>query len=194
MNIDTTAPTPREQASLLINDYARLKATVEAATADTRAQIAALTAALNQAAAPYLMQLEQIELQAKTLALAHRPEIFGEDRSSLTENGFTLAVRPTEAVTCEDEENALHALMVASVKGRNTAERLAASACVRLNPQLNKTYILEQYDRAPDWFAHYGIAVVDKVSASLKPAPKPRAAKAKAKLKTADAPVESEAA
>jgi hypothetical protein len=188
MNIDpNTDPPPRERASQLVNDYARLAATLEAATSQIRAEITALTAALNKAAAPHVHELELIEAEAKQLALDHGAEIFGEGKCSLTENGMCLATRCTDVVQIEDEDAALQALMRESVKGATDAERIAASACVRLNPQINKQYILSQYDSAPEWFALWGITLVERVSASLKPAPKPRAKKA-SKLKTEGEP------
>lgn len=192
MNTPQSNPTIREQASALVNDYARKSAALDAATADIRSQITALTAALNKAAAPHLEELDRIERTAKALALEFGEEIFGEKRS-LTENGFCLAIRPSDVVQCEDEEAVLVALMRDSLKGLTDADKIAASACVRLNPTLNKQYILSQFDAAPAWFAQYGISITERISASLKPAPKPRAKKA-TKLKTAEQPVEQEAA
>ena len=192
MNTTPHNPTIREQASALVNNYARKSAALEAATADTRAQIAALTAALNKASAPYVEELENIELTAKAFALEYGEEIFG-DKRSLTENGFCLAIRPSDVVQCEDEETVLVALMRDSLKGPTDADKIAASACVRLAPTLNKQYILSQYDAAPAWFAQYGISITERISASLKPAPKPRAKKA-TKLKTAEQPAQEQEA
>jgi hypothetical protein len=56
---------------------------------------------------------------------------------------------------------------------------MACNACLRVSISLDREYITRHYDEAPAWFAQYGISIVDKQSASLKPAPKPRAAKAK---------------
>lgn len=181
--MNTTPPlSPREQASLFVNDYARKSAALEAATADTRAEITALTAALNQASAPYLLELEKIEAAAKAHALEHGEAIFG-DKRSLIENGFCLSTRLTDVVQCEDEEATLIALMRDSIKGATDADRIAASACVRLAPTLHKQYIASQFDTSPDWFSQYGISITERISASLKPAPKPRTKKA-SKLKS----------
>lgn len=194
IDIIDISPSPREQASRLINDYARLKATLEAATAETRAQIAALTAALNQASAPHLLELDRIEHQAKTLALEHGAEIFGEDKRSLSENGFTLALKEAASVQVEDEEAAIRMLRKDALRGGSDDTAMACKACLREKVELDREYITRHYDEAPSWFEQYGITVVDKLSASLKPAPKPRASKAKTKLKTAETPMESEAA
>lgn len=184
---------PKTRASQLINAFAQKSALLEAATAPTRAEITALTAALNEAALPHKMALEALEAEANALALEHGAAIFGEDKRSLTENGFTLAVRETEAVACEDEESTLHMLMkdaARCVPGSDSA--MALNACMRVTRGLNKEYVLDHYSEAPEWFAAYGLSVVDKSSASLKPAPKPRAPKAAKKLKTPAVAVEEE--
>lgn len=184
--------TAREHASHLINAYAHKAAILEAATGETKAQIAALTAALNKAATPHLAELDAIADEAKKLALEFGPEIFGE-RHTLIENGYCLGTRTADVVTCDDEAATITALMRESAKGATEADRLAASACLRLDPQLNKQYVLSQFDSAPEWFALYGIGIAERVIASLKPAPKPRTKKA-SKLKAAEQAEESEAA
>lgn len=191
MTATSSILTPREQASQLVNTYATKSAALIAATADVRAELAALTASLNKIESPFKLELEQISDQAKALALEHGKDIFGE-RSSLTENGYVLGIRPTDVVQCEDEDATLAALMREAVKGTTDADKIAASACVRLNPELNKQYILSQFDAAPEWFALFGISVTERLSASLKQAPKPRARKA-VKLKPSE-PAQQEAA
>jgi hypothetical protein len=194
LNIELMKPklSPREQASLLVNDYATKSAALEAATADTRAQITALTAALNQAAAPHIKMLEDIEAAAKALALEHGEEIFG-DKRSLTENGFCLALRESAAVQVEDEDSAIRMLRKDAVAGYGSAVEMACHACLRTTTVLDRDYITRHYDESPHWFQQYGITIVDKLSASLKAAPKPRTKKA-TQLKTAQVPVEQEAA
>lgn len=185
-------PTPREKASQLVNDYARKQAALKAATAGTQAEITALTAALNQASAPYLLELEKIEAEAKALALENGEEIFVGMRS-LTENGFTLALRETAAVQVDDEDAAILMLKRDSTmamlnhpdEAAHKAVEIACNACLRTTTILDREYIARHYDEAPEWFQQYGISVVDKLSASLKPAPKPRAKKA-TKIKPAD--------
>lgn len=187
---------PREQATQLLNDYARRKAALDAATSSVRAEITNLTAALNTAAAPHEAELKQLEKQALALALEHGAEIFDEDKRSLQQNGLVLAVRESAAVEVEDEPQAIRSLQrdAQGVRGSDTA--MACNACLRVSVELDREYILRHFDDSPEWFAQYGIAVVDKKSASLKPAPKLRAAKSKTvkNLKTAEEPVESEAA
>lgn len=191
--LPTVSTDPRTEASRLVNLYAAKSATLNAATADVRAELAALISSLNKIEAPHKAELEAIEAEAKKLALEHGDAIFG-DKKSLTENGYCLAIRPTDVVQCEDEAATLAALMRESVKGATDSDKIAASACVRLNPELNKQYILSQFDAAPAWFALFGISITERLSASLKQAPKPRARKATAtKLKTTE-PAEQEAA
>lgn len=185
-------PSPREQASQLINTYAALKAQLEAATAQTRAEIATLTAALNKAAAPHELQLKELEEQAKQLALTHGLEIFGEDKRSLTENGYTLALKHSAAVEVDDEAAAIRMLQrdakdAELMRDWKVELAMACNACLRVSIQLDREYITRHYDEAPNWFEQYGLRVVDKQSASLKPAPKPRASKAKAQTKAAAA-------
>jgi len=184
-------PSAREKASQLVNDYARKQAALKAATAETQAKITALTAALNQASAPYLLELERIEAEAKALALENGEEIFVGMRS-FTENGFTLALRETAAVQVDDEDAAILMLKRDSNAAHKEVE-IACNACLRTTTILDREYIARHYDEAPEWFQQYGISVVDKLSASLKPAPKPRAKKA-TKIKPADEPEQKAAA
>lgn len=186
--------TPRQQALDLIASYATHKAALDAASAPTLAQIASLQAALATATCEAKARLEDLEDQAKTLALQHGPEIFGPEKSSLAECGFILAVRPSESVKVEDEDASLRALQRdAESPAAPLATKLAAQACLRVKRELNKSYILENHQHAPEWFAQYGITVEERQSASLKPAPKPRQAKAKTKPKDRQDP-EAEAA
>lgn len=204
--MNTTPPTlpARELASQLINDYARKSASLEAATAETRAQITALTAALNKAAAPYLKELEDIEASAKALALECGDEIFG-DKRSLTENGYKLALTATDEVEIDGGEEAacsrIRRALAAVGNGdddnsRNT--RLALNACLNVTTKINRTYVKDQFDDSPAWFEAHGLRLVAKDSASLKKAPPPRVAKAKQKktpkLQTTEQAEEQEAA
>lgn len=187
---------PKHRACEIVNEYARIKAALEAATANTRAEIINLTAALNAAAKPHEAKLEALEKEAKQLALDHGEAIFGDDKRSLTENGFTLGVRETAAVEVEDEQAAIRMLCKDAASALSEAHELACRACMRVQRDLDREYILRHYDESPVWFHQYGIKVVDKKSASLKPAPKPRTPKAKQikKLNAAEEPMESEAA
>lgn len=176
----TTPSTPHQQALDILASYATTKASLEAAAAPTLAQIAALQAALTLATAETKARLTSLEEQAKQLALDHGPEIFGEDKSSLIECGLMLAVRPTQAVQIEDEDSTILMLKRAA-ESTDLNSAMACKACLRITTELDKQYILRAYDQAPLWFAQFGITVVDKLSASLKPAPKPRQSKPKTK-------------
>jgi hypothetical protein len=204
--MNTTPPviTPREQASLLVNAYASKSALLEAATADTRAQITALTAALNKAAASHLLELDQIEAQAKALALEHGEEIFG-DKRSLIENGYKLALTATDEVEIDGGEEAACQRIKRAFAELGSADdaatrcaRLALNACLIVTTKINRTYVRDQYDAAPEWFEDLGLRLIDKDSASLKKAPPPRVAKPAAtkttKRKAAAPPLEQEAA
>jgi len=177
--------TPRQYALELLTDYATTKASLEAAAGPTLAQIAALQASLALATEEHKTRLESLEEKAKALALEHGAEIFGSDKHSLTECGHILAVRPSQAVQVDNEEAAILMLKRdANMGDLNTA--MACHACMRVTTELDRQYILRSYEQSPEWFGQYGIQVVDKLSASLKPAPKPRASKPKTKTKPAD--------
>lgn len=191
----THAPalTPRELASKHVNDYATKSAALEAATAETRAEIVSLTAALNKASAPYLLELAAIEEEAKALALKHGPEIFG-DKRSLIENGYKLALTATDEVEIDGGEEAAcqrikraYASYVGKDDDASHFARLALNACLIVTHKINRTYVRDQFDTSPEWFEQLGLRLVDKDSASLKKAPPPRAAKASKKKKSAEA-------
>lgn len=190
----TTPPTPHQQALDLLAQIATTKASLEAASAPTLAQIATLQAALTLATSEPKARLAALEEQAKQLALTHGPEIFGEDKSSLIECGLILAVRPSQAVQIEDEDSTILMLKRAA-ESTDLNSAMACKACLRVTTELDKQYILRAYDESPRWFAQFGITVVDKLSASLKPAPKPRQSKSKAKTKArTDSEPDAEAA
>lgn len=177
-------PPPLQTALALLAEYAATKAALDAATAPHLAEIARINAAITTATADTLARLEQLENQAKQLALDHGPEIFGPDKKSLSAAGYTLAVRDTAAVKVDDEESAIRRLQkIAQDPYAQTETILACKACLRITLELHRPYILQHFDTAPDWFTDFGIFVVEKGSASLKPAPKPRQAKPKTKAK-----------
>ncbi len=199
MNTTPTTPqSPRERASQLVNDFASKTALLTAATADTRAQITTATAALNQASAPYLMELARIEEEAKALALQHGPEIFG-DKRSFTENGYKLGLTVVEEVEMDADEQTVCRIILADLRAvereieeaetagdrvkahQLTYQRLALTSLLNIKYSINKPYVKDNADESADWFECYGIRVDTHDSASLKKAPPPRAAKAKQK-------------
>ncbi|MCF7785591.1 MAG: hypothetical protein K9N47_05680 [Prosthecobacter sp.] len=150
------------------------------------------------------MELANLEQEAKELALAHGPEIFGEKRS-LTENGYKLALTATDEVEIDGgEEAACSRIRRALAKIGNGDDdasrnnRLALNACLNVTTKINRTYVKDQYDGSAAWFEEHGLRVVEKESASLKKAPPPRVAKAKQKkapkLNTTEQAEEQEAA
>lgn len=186
----TTAATqtPKEQAITLLADYAAAQAALKAATAPYEADAARINAAIAKATAAEKTRLEEVEDKLKTLALAHSEEIFGPDRSSITENGFRLLVTPSEAVElADDEESICRRLQRDLSDAKEPHERLALSSLLTIKLAINKRYVLDNFDKAPDWFEHYFIGIEEKRNASVKPAPKPRAARSK-KAKTAEEP------
>ena len=200
MQTPPTPRTPRERASFLINSYASKTAALEAATADTRARITALTAALNQVSAPYLLQLANLEQEAKELALAHGPDIFG-DKRSLVENEYKLGLTAVEEVEMDADEQTVCRIILADLRlvERDIAEaeakgeamkahsftyqRLALTSLLNTKYSINRTYVKDNADQSADWFECYGIRVVKSDSASLKKAPPPRLPKATQKNK-----------
>jgi len=177
---------PKLEASRLINDYALKSAALEAATADIKAELAALTAMLNKASAPHAAELEKIEAEANALALAHGAAIFGKESRSLTQNGFILQVRSSHAVVCEDEASAMRELLHLSRNAKTQEAQIAALACLRTKTELDKDYITKHYDNHREWFNVFGLEVVERETASLKPAPKVKAKKATQKKAQAE--------
>lgn len=187
--MNTDLPPSRSKALQLLADYATTKANLDAASTPTIAKITALQSALSTATAEIKARLERLEEEAKQLALEHGIEVFGPERKSLQENGFILAVRPTAAVEIEDDDFAVRQLQDrANAPDVDQQTKVACLACLRIKVEINKPFILQHYDTSPEWFHEFGISVVDKESASLKPAPKPRAAKAKTKTKARPEP------
>jgi len=171
---------PKLEASRLINDYALKSAALEAATADIKAELAALTAMLNKASAPHAAELEKIEAEAKALALEHGPAIFGNKRS-LIENGYKLSLTATDEVDLggtEDDVCRRIKRALAAALPEDEHERLALNALLNVTVKLNRTYVRNNYDESPAWFEQYGLSLVQKDSASLKKAPPPREKKA----------------
>jgi hypothetical protein len=192
--MNTTPTTPRIEAKTLLNEFAVKQAALKQAVAPHITEIKQREAAINEATAAYKSELEALEARLKKLALEQGEEIFGADSRSLTENGFILQLRTTEAVQCDDEAAAIRELMHLSRTARTQDAQIAALACLRTKTELDKEYISRHFEAHAEWFAVFGISVVEKDSASLreKPPAKPKAAK-KPKAKKA-AKTELEAA
>lgn len=192
MTTETTPTQPKEKAKTLLATYAAKVAVLTEATASYRTQITEIQAALTKATTTHQAELEAMEEELKQLALDHAKEIFGDDTRSLVENGYILQLRSTTAVLCEDEEAAIRDLANLAETAQSEDARLAAQACIRTRRELDREIISKMIISSPDWFAVFGIALVSKDSATVKPrpAPKPKAAKkTKAKGKT-DQPAE----
>lgn len=191
-----TPTTPKEQAITLLADYATAQSAIKAATAEFEDKATQINAAIAKATAAEKARIEEIEVQLKELALKHGAEIFGPDHSSLTESGFRLLVSESEAVELLDEEDNICRRLQRDLQGaKEPHERLALSSVLTIKLAINKRYVLENYDKAPEWFEHYNLGVEEKKNASVKPAPKPRTAKPKASKKTpAEATPDQEAA
>lgn len=195
--MNPTPTSPRLEAKALLNEFAVKQAALKQAVAPHITEIKQREAAINEATAAYKIELETLEARLKKLALEHGEEIFGEDSRSLTENGFILQLRTTEAVQCDDETAAIAELSKAIKDAKTKDAKLAAAACLRVTTELDKTYVLKHYDGFADWFELYGIRVITKDSASLreKPPVKPKPAKVvKAKKSQAAEPELEEAA
>lgn len=177
--MNTTPTTPRLEAKALLNEFAVKQAALKQAVAPHITEIKQREAAINEATAAYKIELETLEARLKKLALEHGEEIFGEDSRSLTENGFILQLRTTEAVQCADEAAAIRELMHLSRTARTQDAQIAALACLRTKTELDKEYIARHFATHSEWFAVFGISVVEKDSASLreKPPTKPKAVK-----------------
>lgn len=193
--MNTTPTTPRLEAKALLNEFAVKQAALKQAVAPHITVIKQREAALNEATAAYKIELETLEARLKKLALEHGEEIFGEDSRSLTENGFILQLRTTEAVQCDDEAAAIRELLHLSRTARKQDSKIAALACLRTKTELDKEYIARHFEAHSEWFAVFGISVIEKDSASLreKPPAKPKAAKKAKAKKTAETELEEAA-
>lgn len=179
------------QAEALLNQYAVKQAALKEAVAPHITEIKTREAAINEATAPFKIELEEIEKQLKELALTHGEDIFGEDSRSLTQNGFILQLRSTEAVQCDDEAAAIRELLHLSRTAKTQDAQIAALACLRTKTELDKEYIARHFDSHSEWFCIFGLSVVTKDSASIreKPPAKPKATKkVKAKKNAAETP------
>jgi hypothetical protein len=170
--------THRQTAKNLLNEYAVKKAALEQAVAPHITEIKQRQAAINEATESHKAELESLEAKLKKLALDHGAEIFGTDSRSLTENGFVLQLRSTEAVQCEDENAAIRELLRLARVAQTQDAQIAALACLRTETKLDKEYIARHFEAHSEWFAVFGISVVEKDSASLreKPPAKPKTA------------------
>jgi hypothetical protein len=177
--MNTTPTSPRLEAKALLNEFAVKQASLKQAVAPHITEIKQREAAINAATASYKIELETLEARLKKLALEHGDEIFDEDSRSLTENGFILQLRTTETVQCDDEAAAIRELMHLSRTAWTQDAQIAALACLRTKTELDKEYIGRHYEAHAEWFAAFGISVVEKDSASLreKPRAKPKAVK-----------------
>ncbi len=210
MNTETTPLTPREQAIHLLSDYATAQADLKAATSPFEAESTRISAAIAKATAKEKASIEAIELELKALALEHGPAIFG-DKRGLVENGWRLGLTDVEEVEIDGDEQTLcrrvlqdlkrveKQIEAAELAGDQAAlrslgfERLALSSLLSVKLAINKTYVKDNADDSADWFDQYGLRIIDRESASVKPAPKPRVPKS-AKTKNHDTQAQQEAA
>jgi hypothetical protein len=174
-----TPTSPRLEAKALLNEFAVKQAALKQAVAPHITEIKQREAAINEATAAYKIELETLEARLKKLALEHGEEIFGEDSRSLTENGFILQLRTTEAVQCDDEAAAIRELLHLSRTAKTQDAQIAALACLRTKTELDREYIAKHFAAHSEWFEVFGLSVVEKDSASLreKPPAKPKAVK-----------------
>lgn len=192
--MNTAPQTPKEQAITLLAEFAAAQAALKAAVAPYEADAAKINAAIATATAAEKTRLEEVEEQLKKLALEHGAQIFGTDRSSITENGFRLLVVESEAVELlDDEDNICRRLYRDLQAAKESHERLALSSLLTIKLAVNKRYVLDNFDKAPEWFEHYHVSIEEKKNASVKPAPKPRASKPR-KAKVANDESQQEAA
>lgn len=187
--------TPKEKALSLLADLATAQADLKTAVAAHEADAIRIQAAITKATAKEKARIAELEEELKALALQHGPEIFGPGHRSLIENGLRLLVTESEAVELLGEEDDICRRIYRDLQvAKEPHERLALSSLLNLKLAINKRYVLENYDKAPEWFEHYGLGIEEKENASVKPAPKPRTAKSKASKKAPQEELEQEAA
>lgn len=178
--------TAKAKAARLMAEYSLVEARLETATAAAKLQVKELEAAIAIASAPELALLAALDVELKSLALAHGEEVFGDDRRSVIECGLKLQLTETEEVEIDGGEDEACKRLVRALAALGTAPdeqsaaaRVALNACLSVKRTINKRFIKENYDETPAWFELLGLRVVAKDSASLNTAPKPRAAKPK---------------
>ena len=187
-----TAPTPptsaKERAISLMAQISTIKAALNTELAPLQQQAAEITALIAVATAPHQIKLDALKAEAEALGLAECLEVFGEHHSSLISSNLALKLNEGEAVICEDEQTTLKHLLKEAGKAHliidpadsaTDADRMAASACIRIKYELNKAYIQAMYEVFPEWFNARGIFLETTRTVKLTDAPKPRAAKPK---------------
>jgi len=191
--MNTPAQTPKEQALHLLADLAAAQADLKTAIAPHEAEAIRIQAAITKATAKEKARIDELEEELKALALQHGPEIFGQGHRSLIENGLRLLVTESEAVELLGEEDDICRRIYRDLQAaKKLHERLALSSLLTIKLAINKKYVLDNYDAAPDWFQHYRLGIEERENASVKPAPKPRTAKSKT-TKKAPQGIETEA-
>jgi len=160
------------------------QASLEAAVAPYKAEVAKINAAITKATATAKAEIDDIDAKLKALGIEHGLELFGDEHGSLTENGLRLLVTPSEAVDLMDDEEAIcWRLQRDLAAAKEPHERLALSSLLTVKLAVNKSYAMRNYEHAPEWFEHYGVTIQQRKNASVKPAPKPRAPKSKKETK-----------
>lgn len=191
-----TPTPPKEQAIHLLADYATAQSALKAATAEFEAEAIKITAAIAKATAAEKARIEELEEQLKALALKHGAEIFG-DKRGMVESGWKLGLTEVEEVEMDGDEQTVCRVILrdlkwvekkieaAEAKDDKAAvlalnyERLALSSLLTIKTAINKSYVRDNADASTEWFEQYGIRVIQRESASVKPAPKPRVPKSK---------------
>jgi hypothetical protein len=180
--------TPKEQAIHLLADLSAAKAALEAATAPFLAEAARINAAITKATAQSKAEIDDIEAQLIALGLAHGPEIFGDEHGSMIENGLRLLVTPSEAVELLEEEEVICKRLERDLReAKEPSQRLGLASLLTIKLGVNKAYALRNYEHAPEWFEFYGVSILQRKNASVRPAPKPKGGKSK---KTPQAPAD----
>ncbi len=187
---------PKEKALHLLADLAAAQADLKTAIAPHEAEAIRIQAAITKATAKEKARIDQLEQELKELALQHGPEIFGPGHRSLIENGLRLLVTESEAVELLGEEDDVCRRIYRDLQSaKDPRDRLALSSLLTIKLAINKKYVLDNYEAAPDWFQHYRLGIEERENASVKPAPKPRTAKSKTAKKAPQEPEqEAEAA
>lgn len=203
IEIKTIQLPPREEAIHLLADFATAQAALKAAVAPFEAETAQINAAIAKATAAEKARIEELEEKLKAMALKHGPEIFGEKRG-IIENGWRLGLTEVEEVEIDGDEQTVCRVVLRELKRVEkevelnekvqdekrlrelSFEHLALTSLLSVKLAINRTYVKDNAELHADWFDQFGIRVIERESASVKPAPKPRTGKARKSAKAAE--------
>lgn len=181
MNTETIAADLRQIVLSKLAELHTKRQALKASLAPFEVQIAQIQQACVTATAGEVAEIEALESELKSLALANPVGCFGEGRRSVSQGLMILGLRETTKVGVDGDEKAVKREMLAAWREHaDPRMQVAAALGLSVDYKLNKDAILDNWDVYGDEFAAFGLVVIESDSASItekKPA-KPKAPKA----------------